>query len=74
MGILFKMLEKSAKTGKSIDQIDQEMTKLAKQRSKEKGKMWGRCESCEQLTCLQADVGLCGPCCWGESDTAYGNW
>ena len=74
MGILFDIIKEHAETGKSIDQIDKEMNALAKKRSKEKGKMWGHCESCNMLTCLQADVGLCGPCCWGESSTAYGNW
>jgi len=74
MGILFTILEEAAQTGKTIDQIDREMTALAKKRSNEKGKMWGRCESCDQLTCLVAAVGLCGPCCFGESETAYGNW
>ena len=74
MGILFNLIKEASDTGKSLAQIDKEHIKLAKKRSKEKGKMWGRCESCNNLTCLQVDVGLCGPCCWGESETAYGNW
>lgn len=31
------------------------------------------CENCGQLPTVHP-VGLCGPCCFGEADTAGGNW
>lgn len=37
-------------------------------------KVFGECESCEQETVLVKEVGLCGPCCFGEADTINGNW
>ena len=37
-------------------------------------KDWGRqCEVCEQTPVVNA-TGLCGPCTFGEADTAHGNW
>ena len=38
------------------------------------GKIQGKCESCGQDTILVEEVGLCGPCCFGEADTINGNW
>jgi len=35
---------------------------------------WGReCEVCGQKPVVNA-TGLCGPCTFGEADTAGGNW
>ena len=35
---------------------------------------WTReCEVCESTPVVNA-TGLCGPCTWGESETAGGNW
>jgi hypothetical protein len=35
---------------------------------------WGRaCEVCAQTPVVNA-TGLCGPCTFGEADTAGGNW
>ena len=51
-----------------------EIIKGNPQRAKEKGKMWGECSSCEQKTVLVAEVGLCGPCCFGEAETYNGNF
>lgn len=31
------------------------------------------CENCGQTPTVHP-VGLCGPCCFGEADTAGGNW
>lgn len=31
------------------------------------------CENCGQKPTV-GDMGLCGPCCFGEADTAGGNW
>lgn len=31
------------------------------------------CENCDQLPTVYP-IGLCGPCCFGEADTAGGNW
>lgn len=37
-------------------------------------KDWSRkCENCGQTPVVNA-TGLCGPCTFGESDTAHGNW
>ena len=37
-------------------------------------KDWTRgCEVCGQKPVVRA-TGLCGPCTWGESETAGGNW
>lgn len=35
---------------------------------------WGTCDSCENEDVLVPEVGLCGPCCFGEAATAGGNW
>lgn len=31
------------------------------------------CANCEELPTV-GDLALCGPCCFGEADTAGGNW
>jgi hypothetical protein len=37
-------------------------------------KDWSRkCENCGETPVVNA-TGLCGPCTFGESDTAHGNW
>lgn len=37
-------------------------------------KNWSvECECCGQKPTVHP-TGLCGPCCFGESDTAGGNW
>ncbi len=37
-------------------------------------KDWTRkCENCDAQPVVMA-TGLCGPCTWGEADTAGGNW
>lgn len=33
----------------------------------------GKCEVCGQSPVV-GDLGLCGPCCFGEADTIDGNW
>lgn len=33
----------------------------------------GKCEVCGQSPVV-GDLGLCGPCCFGEADTIGGNW
>lgn len=55
-------------------QIEQQLKTHNVVRSKEKGKVFGSCESCGSDTCLVEEVGLCGPCCFGEADTINGNW
>jgi len=75
MGIVFKMIEECHKTGESPEQVDKRWKKEAKKKMKgDPNKIWGECESCGTETVLVKEVGLCGPCCFGESDTAYGNW
>lgn len=76
MGIIFKMLEECKRTGQTPEQVDARWQKEAKKLVKQdpKGKSWGNCGSCDTETALVKEVGLCGPCCFGESETAYGNW
>lgn len=31
------------------------------------------CQNCNQLPTVHPTA-LCGPCCWGEAETAGGNW
>lgn len=54
--------------------LERDIKKIEKIRSKEEGKIFGECESCGQMTVLVEEVGLCGPCCFGEADTIMGNW
>lgn len=61
-------------SGKSEKQLEKELKAIDLEKSKEEGKSYGVCESCEQKTVLVKEVGLCGPCCFGEADTANGNW
>lgn len=65
---------KKMNKGETVKQIEEQLKKISLQKSKEKGKMFGTCESCGQETSLVKEVGLCGPCCFGEADTADGNW
>jgi hypothetical protein len=37
-------------------------------------KVWGHCDVCDMYTLLVYPTGLCGPCCFGESETLNGNW
>lgn len=73
MGIFSRIFELQDK-GMSLDQIDEHFEKNARKESKKKGKIWGECESCGMETCLVEEVGLCGPCCFGEAETFAGNW
>ncbi len=54
--------------------LEKEMNRRDRSIAKEEGKMFGECESCGFKTVLVAEVGLCGPCCFGEADTLNGNW
>lgn len=60
--------------GKTVEQIEKELRVIDKKKAKEHGKCFGKCFSCEQETVLVQDVGLCGPCCFGEASTANGEW
>lgn len=60
--------------GEKAEDLEKEIEVIGKKRAKEKGKMWGECESCETKTVLVKEVGLCGPCCFGEAETYNGNW
>jgi hypothetical protein len=53
-----------------LDQIK----RLEKVRSQEKGKYYGECIACEQETVLLKETEMCGPCTFGEAETLYGNW
>ena len=61
----------SGKTEKEVRKI---LRDIDLKKAKEPGKSFGVCDSCENETVLVDDVGLCGPCCFGEADTANGNW
>jgi hypothetical protein len=52
-----------------------ERKKRAKTRTADPfGKNWeGKCQVCDRSPTVNA-TGLCGPCTWGEADTAGGNW
>lgn len=77
---LVQRMEKKMKKGMTAKEagnaVEAECTAEAKKNAKKKGKdaTWGECESCGSMECLVAEVGLCGPCCFGEADTAFGNW
>lgn len=60
--------------GMSDKEIERKLRKIDIEASKEEGKCFGKCESCGYKTCLVEEVGLCGPCCFGEAKTANGNW
>jgi hypothetical protein len=76
MGILFKMLDECNRTGQTPEQVHDKWKAEARQRVKDdpSKKTWGECEVCGDETALVKTVELCGPCCFGESDTAYGNF
>jgi len=67
-------IAKRLNAGESQESIEKEIEVVGKQRAKGKNKAWGECDSCEQTTVLVADVGLCGPCCFGEAETYNGNF
>ena len=75
MGVVFKMVEECNRTGETPEQVHRRWNKKARKiANRDPHKKWGECESCELETVLVREVGLCGPCCFGDSDTAYGNW
>jgi len=67
-------IKKTGNVGLSTSNIFNEIRKVELERSKEKGKCLGKCESCGMETVLVEDVMLCGPCCFGEAKTIMGNW
>lgn len=81
--MIFELVEKIEKKiaqgmtqEQAVDAVETECKAEARANAKKKGKdaEWGECESCGQMECLVVEVGLCGPCCFGEADTAFGNW
>jgi len=73
MNILFDGVMKLS-GGMSVEELRKEYENTAKNNAKQDGKIMGECESCDDYTCLVEEVGLCGPCCFGEADTINGNW
>ena len=67
-------LVKRMAAGESDASIRKEMLAHDKDKAKEDGKMFGECDSCGFETVLVADLGMCGPCTFGEAETANGNW
>ena len=45
------------------------MTRRTKKEKKRPPPEWGICENCEQFLPIVAEVGMCGPCTFGEADT-----
>lgn len=73
MGALFDDIMK-LQSGMTVKELEAQHRATALKNSKQKGKRFGVCDSCKQETCLVADIGMCGPCCFGESATIDGNW
>ena len=71
-----KILETIQKlnSGMTVDELEKEEREEAMERARDEGKCFGECESCAQETCLVAEVNMCGPCTFGESETMGGNW
>ncbi len=59
---------------RDIKKLEKKQEKKAKETAKEPGKSFGECMSCGWKTVLVEEVGLCGPCCFGEAETINGNW
>lgn len=57
-----------------VKRLENEQRTMNIETAKEDGKVFGECESCGMETVLVEEVGLCGPCCFGEADTINGNW
>ena len=53
---------------------DAKKQKTQNKRSFDDNKEWGECIVCGMETFLVADLGMCGPCTFGEADTINGNW
>lgn len=67
-------LVKRMQAGATVKSLEKEMLEHDKKVAKETGRKFGECESCGQKTVLVDKVDLCGPCCFGEADTANGNF
>ena len=68
-----QMMEK-LNSGMTEKELRAKLKVIDLKKSKEPGKRYGVCGGCENKTVLVAKVGLCGPCCFGEADTANGEW
>ena len=59
---------------KHKEQKSRHKTQCEVQRLEDGDKNWVvKCEVCGQLPTVHP-TGLCGPCCFGESETVGGNW
>lgn len=59
----------------ALKELERQQRVYAKQiAAQDDTKSFGECDSCGFETVLVKDVGLCGPCCFGEADTINGNW
>jgi hypothetical protein len=70
---LFEAVNELA-SGKSVEQLTKELHEADVKKSKEEGKYFGKCDSCESKTVLMEETDMCGPCSTGEADTSNGNW
>lgn len=75
MGILADTVMRM-QNGESPEDIRKSEIKEGKARIKAnpKGKTWGVCDSCQYETVLAKEIGMCGPCIFGESETYNGNF
>ena len=56
-----------------IQKLMEQGRQLNIQVGKETGRQVGNCEVCDNFQVL-TEVGMCGPCTFGEADTINGNW
>jgi hypothetical protein len=60
--------------GRSIQSIEHAIMLAEQARAKDPGKKLGQCIVCGNATVLVEETDMCGPCTFGEAETAYGNW
>jgi ribosomal protein S14 len=60
--------------GETVSSLRKEIKRVGMERAKENGKEFGECDSCGEKTVLDSELGMCGPCIWGEAETYNGNW
>ena len=49
-------------------------TRKRRPKRKRPDETWAECELCGQVLPLVPEVGLCGPCAFGEATTLFGGW
>lgn len=67
-------MKKDIKGKDNYKKLKQELRARDKKIGLQPGKEFGECESCGMETVLVEEIGMCGPCTFGEADTINGNW